>query len=113
MLTPEPKRHLMETGSDLGRQFNKRMTQSLVELVGLSPRCQQFTDYWFSVWEDDRLPTPRLFAPEAIPKLRPFILTMLRSPNGATNVTSLGSEIIQAGCADLLGTDWISHAPLD
>ena len=91
--------------------YQKRATQSLVELVGLSPRSQQFTDYWFSVWEDGKLPTPQMFAPANIPKLQPFILMMERSLDGSAKPIAIGEELARAGAGAFLGTGWVSHAP--
>ena len=91
--------------------YNKRVTRSLVELVGLSPRCQQFTDFWFSAWDDNKLPTPRAFDLQKIRKLQPFILMLAGTPGGGAKVTAIGRELVRAGGANLLGADWVGQAP--
>ena len=95
--------------SRCGMPFNKRVTRSLVELVGLSPRCQQFTDYWFSVWEGNKLPTAKMFAP--IAKLKPFILMLERRLDGSAKLIAVGEELARAGAGAFLGAHWVSHAP--
>ena len=90
--------------------YLKRATKSLVELVGLSPRCQQFMDYWFSVWEGNKLPTPQMFTLANIPKLQPYILLMERGPDGGARPIAIGEELVRAGAGTFLGTDWINEA---
>ena len=69
--------------------FNKTVTRSLVELIGLSPRCQQFADYWFSAWDDNKLPAPEQFSLGKIRKLQPFILVLACKPDGSAIVTAI------------------------
>src|SRR6266404_8364174 len=88
--------------------YDRSATRAAVNQIGLAPRGQKFIASWLSAWQGNQLPSPAVFSPERLRKLKHLLLVCAVKPDASAKVVYAGQDLTRISGIKLVGIDWFS-----
>jgi hypothetical protein len=91
--------------------YDRSATKTAIERAGLTARSQKFVAGWLAAWQGSRLPTPAVFCPARLRRLKSLIQICTVNPKIEVQVIFEGEDIARILGMSLKDVDWFSLVP--